>query len=189
MAKLTSYTFLSLNGYYKGLNEDISWHRHGEEEAEFSAHSLQAGNMLLFGRVTYELMEAFWPTEEAMHLYPIVAEGMNRAEKIVFSRTLEKADWDHARVVNTDMITEIRRLKQGTKDMTLLGSGDVLRQLAEHDLLDEYLFMIDPVAITDGVSVFTGMKSMLHLNLVSNRVLKSGTVLLTYHPVTPEGKL
>ena len=123
-----------------------------------------------------------------MNLYPIVAEGMNRAEKIVFSRTLEKADWDHARVVNTDMITEIRRLKQGAKDMTLLGSGDVLRQLAEHDLVDEYLFMIDPVAIPDGVSLFTGMKSMLHLNLVSSRVLKSGTVLLTFLPARPEGK-
>ena len=81
MATLSSFTFLSLDGYYKGLNEDISWHRHGEEESQFSADSLQSGNILLFGRKTFEMMASFWPTEMAAQQFPDVAIGMNKSKK------------------------------------------------------------------------------------------------------------
>ena len=59
MGKLGSFTFISLNGFYKDINNDISWHKHGSEEAEFSAESLKSGNILLFGRKTFEMMRAF----------------------------------------------------------------------------------------------------------------------------------
>ncbi len=185
MPKLSCFNFISLNGFYKGLREDISWHRHESEEGEFSAENAQGDSILLFGRVTYEMMYSFWPTEQAMAAMPLVAEGMNRSEKIVFSRTLEKAEWNNTRVVQHDIYSEVRKLKEtGTKDMTILGSGSIVSQLADHGLIDLYSIMLDPVAIPYGTSIFHGVSKKLDLKLVSTRTFKSGVVLLNYEPQT-----
>lgn len=183
MGKLTSFTFISLDGYYKGPNEDTSWHRHGPEENAFSAESLRPGNILLFGRRTYELMASFWPTPMAAEQMPAVAEGMNRAEKVVFSRTLTEAPWTHTRIVRDNLIEEVQRLKEhSSKDVTLLGSGSVLTQLAAAGLVDEYGIMIDPVALGKGTPLFEGLAGNLDLELTASRVFGSGVVLLTYRP-------
>jgi len=184
MGRLTTYNFISLDGYYKSLREDISWHKHGGEEADFSAESLQAGNVLLFGRATYQMMESFWPTPMAAQAFPLVAEGMNKAEKIVFSNTLKKADWSNTKIVSGDIIKAIKKMKKVPgKDMTLLGSGSVLTQLAEHDLVDEYQFMIDPIVIGKGTSIFKNLKQHLELQLIDSKKFQSGVVLLTYQPM------
>lgn len=182
MAILSCFNFITLNGFYKGLREDISWHRHGSEEGEFSAENAQRDNILLFGRVTYEMMHAFWPTDQARAAFPVVAEGMNRAEKIVFSRTLGRADWN-TRVVQHNIYEEVRELKQGRKDLTILGSGSIVSQLADHGLIDLYTIMIDPVAIPYGSSIFHGISRKLDLKLVSSKVFGSGVVLLNYEPL------
>ena len=106
MRKLTMYNFITLNGFYKGLNEDISWHRHGGEEEGFSVDSLQQDNILLFGRVTYQMMASFWPTPMAMESMPDVATGMNNAEKIVFSNSLDNAEWQNTTIINGDIVEE-----------------------------------------------------------------------------------
>src|SRR5512145_3091428 len=77
MGKLIAYNFVTLNGFYKGDNEDISWHRHGAEESKYSEDMLAMDNILLFGRKTYEQMAGFWPTDAARELFPKVAAGMN----------------------------------------------------------------------------------------------------------------
>jgi dihydrofolate reductase len=184
MSKLTSFTFISLDGYFKGPQEDISWHQHGEEEGSFSAENLKSGNILLFGRKTFQMMESFWPTQMAFDLFPDVAKGMNGAEKIVFSRTLSRADWMNTRVINQNLADEIRKLKAAKgKDLTLLGSGNLQAQLAEEDLIDEYQFMLDPVALGSGTPVFNGIRHHLRLQLIDTRVFRSGSVLLRYKPV------
>jgi dihydrofolate reductase len=185
MPILSCFNFISLNGFYKGLREDISWHRHGEEESQFSAENAQKESILLFGRVTYEMMYSFWATEQAMAMAPQVAEGVNRAEKIVFSRTMEKAQWNNSRVVQHEIYNEVRKLKEtGTKDMTILGSGSIVSQLSDHGLIDLYSIMLDPVAIPYGTSIFHGISKKLDLELISTRTFKSGVVLLNYRPIT-----
>lgn len=184
MGKLSSFTFITLDGYYKGPNQDVSWHKHGAEEGEFSADNLKSGNILLFGRTTYQMMAGFWPSPMAYDTFPAVAEGMNKAEKIVFSRTLQKADWENTRIISEDMIEEVQKLKHyAQKNMTLLGSGNILTQLAEASLIDEYQIMIDPVAIGNGTPVFQNIKHHLDLKLTSTRTFKSGVILLCYQPV------
>lgn len=181
MPKLSVFNFITLDGYYKGYGNDISWHRHSSEEAEYSAESLKPGNLLLFGRVTYEMMFSFWPTPMAFKNFPVVAEGMNNAEKIVFSRTLEKAEWNNTRLIKGNIAAEIKKLKKTARnDMTLLGSGSILTQLAQKGLIDEYQIMIDPVVIGKGISIFKNIKKQLNLELTASRVFKSGTVLLSY---------
>jgi dihydrofolate reductase len=190
MTKLTVFNFVTLNGYFKGPNGDISWHRHGEEENEFAGDSMKSsGATLLFGRVTYEMMAGYWPSREALKNDPVVAQGMNTAEKIVFSRTLKKADWDNTRIIKDNMIEEIRKMKRmAGSDMTLLGSGSILTQFAEHGLIDGYQIMLDPVALGEGTPILKGITRKLDLKLTDTRTFKSGVVLLSYESVKKDVK-
>ncbi len=184
MGKLNSFTFITLDGYYKGLNEDISWNRHSAEENEYAGQGLGAQTTLLFGRVTYEMMASYWPTPMALENDPIVAKGMNRANKIVFSNTLKKPEWENTKVISGNIVEEIKRMKKKPgNDMTLLGSGSILTQFTDADLIDEYQVMVDPVAIGEGASIFKGLKNKLDLTLTDTRIFKSGVVLLCYEPM------
>jgi dihydrofolate reductase len=184
MRRLTVFNFVTLNGYFKGPKGDISWHQHGAEENEYAVEGLRSGSTLLFGRVTYEMMASYWPTPDAIKNDPVVAAGMNHADKIVFSRTLKKAEWNKTRLMKDNIVEEIKKMKQlpGT-DMTLLGSGSILTQFAEQGMIDEYQIMVDPVVLGDGTSIFKNIKHKLDLKLTKTRIFKSGVVLLCYQPV------
>ena len=182
MRKLTVFNFVTLNGYFKGPNEDISWHKDNDpEKKEYADEGLKSGSTLLFGRVTYEMMASFWPTPDAIKYAPVMAEGMNNADKIVFSRTLKNAGWNNTRILKNNIFEEIKKMKQMPgKDMTILGSGSIITQFAEEGLIDEYQFMVDPVVIGDGTPIFKDIKHKLDLKLTSTRTFKSGVVLLCY---------
>src|ERR1041385_3274587 len=184
MRKLSVFNFVTLNGYFKGANGDISWHRHGTEENEYAAESLESESTLLFGRVTYEMMASYWPTPIAIKNDPIVAEEMNNAEKIVFSRTLKNAEWNNTSIMKDNIVEAIKKMKSDSsktaKDMTILGSGSIVCQFAEHGLIDEYQFMVDPVVIGNGTPIFSNIKNKLDLKLTSTKIFKSGVVLLCY---------
>ena len=184
MRKLTVFNFLTLNGFYKGPHDDISWHVHGSEEAEFAAEGAKSESMLLFGRKTYEMMAGYWPTPEASKNAPAVAEGMNKSEKIVFSKTLKKVEWHNSRLMTGNIVEEIKKMKQTPgHDMTILGSGSIISQFAEVGLIDLYQFMVDPVVLGEGTSIFDGVSQTLNLKLVSTKSFKSGVVLLAYEPL------
>lgn len=185
MRKLLAFNFITLNGFYKGPNEDINWHRHGKEENEFAANNMKSdGATLLFGRVTYEMMASYWPTSMALENDAAVAKGMNKAEKIVFSRTLKKVSWNNTSLVKGDMVEEVKKMKQMPgKDMVVLGSGSIVTQLTDAGLIDEYQLMIDPVALGKGTPIFKNLKHPLDLKLISTKNFKSGVVLLCYQPM------
>ncbi len=183
MAQLMSFIFLTLNGFFKGAKEDIGWHRHGPEENAYAAEALRGGSTLVFGRVTYELMAGYWPTPQALKDDPVLAQGMNAADKIVFSRTLKEARWNNTRLVKDDPAAEIKqRKKVPGPGLTILGSGSIVSQLAERGLIDEYQVMIDPVALGQGTPFLKGITRKLDLELVSTRTFKSGVILLNYRP-------
>ena len=183
MSKLTVFNFTTLNGFYKDSAHGISWHNHDQDEGDHAADSMRAQNTLLFGRVTYEMMASFWPTPMAMKQMPEVAKGMNKAQKIVFSRTLKKATWKNTTVINGDLVKEVKRLKkENDHDLTILGSGSIITQLADAKLIDGYQIMIDPVALGTGTAMFHNMKRQLDLRLVNSQVFKSGVVMLDYEP-------
>src|SRR5215472_16051769 len=114
MAKLSAFNNISLDGYFSGKNGEFSWARsHLDPEFNsFVAGNSQLGGTIVLGRVTYELMASYWPTSEASKNDPLVAVGMNKAPKVVFSRTLSSAPWNNTRVVNSDPVAEIGRLKK-----------------------------------------------------------------------------
>ncbi len=181
MKKLTVFNLVTLDGYFAGQGGDISWHNVDDEFQELAKEASNSGNTLLFGRVTYELMAGYWPTPEAIKNDPIVARGMNSAAKIVFSRTLDRVDWNNTRLVKSDMLSEIRKLKQEPgKDLTVLGSGSIVSQLAQERLIDEYQILLNPVVIGKGKTMFEGVKAPFSLKLTRSRVFGNGNVLLNY---------
>jgi dihydrofolate reductase len=183
MRKLRAFNFITLNGYFKGPNGDTSWHKHGgEEENKYAEEGAQSKSTLLFGRVTYKMMASYWPTAMAIENNPIVANGMNEAEKIVFSKTLKKADWKNTLIV-TNAEEEIRKMKKAKgNDMTILGSGSIITQLAQAGLIDEFQLMVDPIALGAGTTLFKNISPPLHLKLTNTKAFKSGVVLLCYEP-------
>ena len=184
MGKLSVFNFITLNGYFEGPKSDISWHRHGAEENAYAVDALKSGSTLLFGRVTYDMMASYWPTPLAMKNDPVVAEGMNKANKIVFSRTLKKVEWSNTRLVTDNMADEVKKMKKVPgKNMTVLGSGSIVTQLAQQGLIDEYEIMVDPVLLGDGTPIFKGIKQTLNLKLTASKTFRSGVVLLSYVPM------
>lgn len=185
MRKLVAFNFITLNGYFAGLDGDISWHKNSDpEKDDFAIEMLWHESTLLFGRVTYELMAGYWPSKMALENDPVIAGGMNRAEKIVFSKTLKTAEWNNTKIISGDIFKAIEKMKQTPgNDMAILGSGSIITQFAERGLIDEYQFMIDPVVIGEGTSIFKGVEQTLELKLISTRTFDSGALLLTYEPV------
>jgi dihydrofolate reductase len=108
MRKLISFNLITLDSFFEGANQDISWHNVDAEFNEFAIEQSRSGDTLLFGRVTYQLMASYWPTPDAIKNDPIVADYMNRTPKIVVSRTLEKAEWNNTQVVMSRIMSPKR---------------------------------------------------------------------------------
>jgi dihydrofolate reductase len=182
LQKLLVFNQVTLDGYFTGPNGDLSWaHKQDPEWDKFVADNAKGGGTLLFGRITYEMMVAFWPTPEATKAFPTVAEGMNRSQKVVFSRTLDKVSWTNTRLVKDGMADEVRKMKgQPGKGMTILGSGKVVSQLASEGLIDEYQIVVNPVALGKGRTMFEGVKAPVNLKRMSTREFKNGNILTVY---------
>ena len=178
---------MSLDGYFTDAKGDMSFAHNNRQDAEwdaFVAGNASGGGVLVFGRITYELMASFWPTPFAAKSMPVVAERMNNLQKVVFSRTLDQASWNNTKLVKSDMTVEIRRMKKEPgEDMVILGSGSIVSQLAEHGLIDEYQIVVDPVVIGKGRTMFDGIKEKLALRLTKTRTFGNGNVLLCYEPM------
>lgn len=183
MRKLIFFMMTSLDGFYEGPGHSIDWHNVDEEFNEFANAQLDSVDVLLFGRVTYEGMAAYWPTAMAVKDDPVIAAAMNSKAKLVFSRTLASADWQNTRLVKDNIAEEVTSLKaQPGKDLIIFGSSDLSVTLIEAGLIDEFRIMINPLALGEGKSLFKGLQSRLNLELIKTRAFKSGNVLLYYRP-------
>ena len=184
MRKLVVFNHVSLDGYFVDKNGSMNWAKADHQDPEwdsFVAGNASGGGALVFGRVTYELMESFWPTPMAMEAMPAVAEGMNNMPKIVFSRTLDQVSWKNTKLVKGNLAAEIKKMKQETgPDMVILGSGSIVSQLAQEGLIDVYQIVMNPIALGEGRTLFEGVKDMVNLKLTDSRVFRNGNVVLTY---------
>jgi len=181
MARLIVYNGVSLDGFFSGAGGDLSWaHSSDPEWRGFVEENAKGGGLLLFGRVTYELMASWWPTPPAAESFPVVAERMNNLPKVVFSRTLSKAAWSNTTLLK-DLGAEVRRMKrESERDMVIMGSGSIVSQLAQQGLVDEYQFVVYPVVLGKGRTMFDGLKERLPLKLARTRVFRNGNVLMCY---------
>jgi dihydrofolate reductase len=180
MRKLIFQMTLSLDGYYKGLDEDISWHAVDAEFQEYANQALESSDGMIFGRRIYELMAAFWPTEEALRDDPVTAGYMNSLHKYVISRSLKTVTWENSTVLKGDPVKEITRLKeQPGKDLGI-GGSDIIVALNLAGLIDEYRILYAPILLGKGKTLFEGLAQPIKLKLIESRVFKSGVVANRY---------
>ena len=183
MRKVIVSNIVSVDGFIAGPQGEINWFAWNEETADYCKEMLASVGIILFGRVTYELMAGYWPTEMAVKGDAVVARFMNGKPKLAFSRTLKKADWANTRLVKEDPAKVVAALKQQPgKDLMIFGSANLAATLIKHGLIDEYQVMINPLVLGRGRPLFQGVRDRLHLQLVSTRVFRVGNVLLTYKP-------
>jgi dihydrofolate reductase len=183
MRKLLVFNLVTLDGYFEGPNRDISWHNVDAEFNEYAIDMLNSVDTLIFGRVTYELMAGYWPNPDAIKNDPIVAGKMNALPKIVFSRTLNKVEWNNTRLLKEVVPKEIETMKQASgKDMMILGSGSIMSEFANQGLIDGYGIMVNPIILGNGTPMFKGIKDRMKLKLVKARTFRNGNVLLYYQP-------
>jgi dihydrofolate reductase len=181
MSKLIMWNLMTLDGYFDGAeNWALDWHQYawGEELERMSIEQLRAAEMLLFGRVTYEGMAAYWKTAQGE-----VAGHMNSLPKAVFSRTLERVDWQNTTLLKGDVKNEVEELKRkGEKNIFVFGSGDLSASLLEQGLFDEYRLCMVPVVLGSGKPLFGRALRRARMKLLESRALASGSVLLRYEP-------
>lgn len=186
MRKLTVFNQVSIDGYFRTPTGDIGWMHEQREDPEFKdfiAGNASGGGVLVFGRKTYEMMAGFWQTPVAAQQFPVVAKQMNALPKIVFSKTLRQAAWNNTTLVAGDAVAEMRNLKQQSgESMVILGSGSIVAPLARAGLIDEYQFVVFPLILGDGVTMFAGIGKSVGLRLKSSRTFKNGIAFLVYEP-------
>ena len=182
MRRLHVFDNVSLDGFFVDASGDMSWaHRRDEEWNAFASSNASSNGELLFGRVTYEMMAAFWPTPQAAQMLPDVAAGMNTMHKIVVSRTLDTVAWQNTTLLEGDLAVEVRQLKeQPGPDIVILGSGSIVSQLTEARLIDEYQIVLNPVVLGRGRTLFETVTQRLSLRLTKTRSFANGNVVLWY---------
>ncbi|MHB1847173.1 MAG: dihydrofolate reductase family protein [Deltaproteobacteria bacterium] len=163
---------------HRAISPDEELHRHAVE-------NLARADALLFGRVTYEMMEAAWRRPAQAGAGPDWMEPFGRtieaAKKYVVSSRLKRVDWN-AELVRGDLGTAVQELKRESGNGLLVGGVQLPLALAELRLIDEYEFVIHPRLIGSGPTLFAGLSKRLDLELVSRLELRSGAVAMRYQP-------
>jgi len=172
------WNLITLDGFFEGPKSwDLDFHKivWDEELKQWSMDQLRSVGALLFGRVTYEGMAAYWTQSEGED-----ADLMNGIRKFVFSRTLKKADWNNTTLVRDHVEPEVSKLKQQPgKDVYIFGSGNLSSTLMQHGLIDEYRLALVPVLLGQGNLLFKNSPRTA-MKLLEAEQLKNGCVILRY---------
>jgi dihydrofolate reductase len=182
MRKLIVFNQVSIDGRFVDAKGDMSWaHKDDAEWNDYVNGNASGGGVLVFGRITYEMMAGYWPSPMAAKNNPVVAQQMNRLPKIVFSRTLENTSWQNTTLLHGDPSDEMRRLKkEDGGDMVVMGSGTIVSQLTEHGLVDQYQIVVVPVILGGGRTMFDGVTRRPSLRLMQTRSFSNGNVVMHY---------
>ncbi len=199
MRRIVMFNRVTVDGYFAGADGNLNWVVPDHELDRWAAEAIQRTetDLILFGRRTYELFEAFWSraledtpkspnTHDAAHRSPemrAMAIMLNQTPKVVFSRTLENATWKNSRLVRALDPHQIAAMKeQPGKDVIVFGSGSIVSQLTERALIDEYQLVVSPIILGGGRSLIADLPKSLKLDLLEAKVFRSGNVMLRYAP-------
>ncbi len=192
MSKIRSFDYVSADGFYAGPNEDLRWftgeRRDHDALQDFSHLRTDALNVLIFGRITYEMMRGYWSTPDAMSNDPRTTFIMRESPKIVFSKTLPEAGemptWLNATLMRSIDPVQIRAIQKSTsRDMTILGSGTIVRQFFDLGLLDELQLTVVPKLVESG-KILLSQEEISNLTPSKTNVYENGFTSLNYslHP-------
>jgi dihydrofolate reductase len=181
MRKVIAGINMTLDGFCDhtaGIADD-ELHQHYNEV-------LRNGDTILYGRITYQLMESYWPAvvknPTGNQSIDEFAVAMDNIPKIVFSRTLKNVEWKTARLAKRDIKEEVLELRQQTGGSILVGSPGLIASLTQLGLIDEYQLCIHPVVLGNGLPLFKGINHRINLRLLKTKTFGSGAIILYYEP-------
>ncbi len=181
MRKIVSGLFISLDGVYESPDR---WHFPYFDDAMGNAVDAQmkAADAMMLGRVTYQEFASYWPDQSNDEVD--IADYMNQTPKYVVSTTLDSADWQNSTLIRGDVVAEIARLKeQPGKNISVVGSGTLVRSLLENGLLDELQLLVHPIIVGSGMKrLFPAESAQAPLKLVDSQTFPTGVLHLTYQP-------
>ena len=191
MRNVIAFMHVSLDGFTAGPNGELEWAIVDEELNPYVDGLFRKVDTALYGRVTYKLMESYWPTvltdptaspRELAH-----ARWVDAVSKIVFSRTLSHVEWQNSRLVKDQIAEEIAALKQKPGlDLMIFGSPSLTHTFMQLGLIDEYRLFLNPIVLGGGIPLFQGVSDWTKLKLVEAKAFQAGVVGLHYQVIRPE---
>ena len=172
---------ITVDGFVHGAQGYEDWRLPPEEDevVAWKEASLREAGTHIMGRVTYEDMATVWPTGTGVY-----ADVMNEIPKVVFSKTLTRADWADSRIANGDLADDIARLKREPGGVIVAHGGAMfIGSLIRENLIDEFRLVIHPVVIGHGTSLFAALGKPLRLDVAEVRTSPSGTMIHTCRPL------
>jgi dihydrofolate reductase len=169
---------ISLDGYVAGPNGELDflYHTMTPAQLEMETKSLREVDTILLGRINYQGMAAYWPTQTSE-----LADLLNSREKIVFSKTLDKLEWNNSRLAKNDINEEVAQLKQQSgKNIVVTGGPTFAQSVLRLGLIDEISLVIHPVVLGSGLPLFA---ERLNLKLLETITFDSGAIQHTYQPI------
>ncbi|WP_153801056.1 dihydrofolate reductase family protein [Foetidibacter luteolus] len=188
MRKVISFIHISLDGFVAGPNGEMDWIKVDEEIFDHVGKRISGGDTALYGRITYEMMEGYWPTaadQPAASRHDIEhSKWYSKVHKVVLSKTLKEADLTNTTIISDNLTDRINELKQSgigsSEDILLFGSPIATHSLIQLNLIDGYWLFVNPVILGEGIPLFKDIKDKIKLNLLSTRQFTCGVTELNY---------
>jgi dihydrofolate reductase len=182
MRNLIAAINMTLDGFcdHTAMIADDELHQHYNE-------LLNNADTLIYGRITYQLMESYWPTivrnptgNKPTDEFAVLIDNIS---KIVFSRTLKNVDWKNAKLVRGGIKEEVLELKQQVGKNIIVGSPSLIVALMQLDLIDEFQLCVHPVILGKGLPLFKNLNDRTILKLIKTKIFSSGQITLYYEPI------
>ena len=179
---------ISLDGFVAGPNGEMDWIKVDEEIFDYVGQRISKGDTALYGRVTYQMMENYWPTagdDPAASKHDIEhSKWYNKARKVVLSKTMKDTGLTNTKIINGNLSNEINEIKQprngGSNDILLFGSPTATHSLVQLDLIDGYWLFVNPIILGRGIPLFVDIKDKIKLKLLTTRQFTCGVTELNY---------
>jgi dihydrofolate reductase len=185
MRRLVVFMHTTLDGFVAGPNGEMDWIKVDSEIFEYAGQQTDMADTALYGRVTYQMMEAYWPTagdqpnatkHDIQH-----SNWYNSVTKVVVSKTLQQHNLLNTKIISDNIADEIKKIKeQPGKNILMFGSPSVAHVLIQHNLIDDYWLLVNPILLGEGIPLFTNTEARINLKLEKNNVFTSGVIVLHY---------
>lgn len=175
----------SLDGFVAGPDGEMDWIKVDDEIFDFVGTMTDKADTALYGRVTYEMMEGYWPTAadqpNASRHDKEHSAWYKKVSKVVLSRTISEKGLENTKVINDQLPDNINKIKnQAGKNILIFGSPRASHSLLSHDLVDEFWLFVNPVLLGKGIPLFKGVTQTTKLKLVETKAFSSGVIALHY---------
>jgi dihydrofolate reductase len=185
MRKIISFMHISLDGFVAGPNGEMNWIKVDEEIFDHVGTRIAETDTALYGRVTYEMMQSYWPLAggkpDASKHDIDHSKWYNKAHKIVLSKTMKNADLLNTTIVSDNLSDRLHEIKQLTgSEILFFGSPTATHALIQQNLIDGYWLFVNPIILGQGIPLFEGINDKTKLKLITTRQFTSGVTELNY---------